>query len=61
MSMNPFSRQVPPPSARGGGQEQKLLLGWNGGMPPESIGLTPGLVASHGDSQAVTYEGMRLF
>jgi type IV secretion system protein VirD4 len=57
MSFNPFSRQVPSPSPRGGGQEQQLLLGWNGGIRPESFGFAPGSVASHGDSQAVTYDG----
>jgi type IV secretion system protein VirD4 len=56
MSLNPFSCRVPTPSARIGGQEQRLLLGWNGGTPPGSVGFTPGSLASDGD-QAVTYNG----
>ena len=56
MSLNPFSRRVPTPTARIGGQEQRLLLGWNGGTPPGSVGFTPGSLASDGD-QAVTYDG----
>jgi type IV secretion system protein VirD4 len=57
MSFNSFSRDMPSPSPRRGGQEQQLLLGWNNGVPQESIGYAPGMVASRGGSQAVTYDG----
>src|SRR4029077_9110689 len=40
-----------------GGPEQQLLLGWNGRTSPGTIASTPGLVASQGNSHAVTYDG----
>ena len=44
-------------SIRGGGQEQLLLLGWDNGSQPESLGFAPGRAAPRGQSAAVTYEG----
>ena len=57
MSLNLFSRRVPALSSREGGRQQQLLLGWNRGTPPKSFGVTPGSLASDGDTQSVTYEG----
>jgi hypothetical protein len=57
MPSNLLPRQVQSPSPRRDGQQQQLLLGWNDGAPDESIGFTPGVVSSDGDSQAVTYDG----
>src|SRR5438067_3577541 len=57
MSFNPFSRRVPSVIPVRSQQKQQLLLGWNDGTSRESFGFTPGVAASHGDSQAVTYDG----
>ena len=57
MFTNSNGRRLPPSAPRGGQPEQRLLLGWEGGVSPKSIGFMPGSVASDGDFRAVTYDG----
>jgi type IV secretion system protein VirD4 len=58
MLSNPFTRRTISPSPQRDRQEQQLLLGWNGGaISRDPLGFAPGLVASDGEFQAVTYGG----
>ena len=57
MFSNVLSRQTPPAGPVSGGQQQQLLLGWSGRIPPDSFGFGPGLVPPDGDGEAVIYDG----
>jgi type IV secretion system protein VirD4 len=57
MWSNRMSRQAPSASLTRNGQQPQLLLGWNGGVGPESFGVRPGSLQPDGDTEAVTYDG----
>src|SRR5690349_15656482 len=57
MWSNRVFRQAAPAGAAVEKQQPQLLLGWNGGVGPESFGVGPGSLQPDGDTEAVTYDG----